>query len=111
MTRVDIPQQLYRAMKRPATKGQLRTRTWQTLVPPVDEADPVWFKRCGDYWARQEKLFGLAMSPFRMIISAVDGVVYVSTYAVVLDILPGLRTTDWSKVQVPRSDAWEGRWT
>lgn len=96
---------LYRApLKGPITEGELRTRTWRLDILDVGgvtaQDDPVWTKRCKEYWELQERLYGLKMSDFTMIVSNDEGVVV--TAAVVLDILPGTRTSDWSKVPATR---------
>lgn len=94
---------LYRAMKRPAQVGELRMRSWNaSLHPPAAEDDPLWVKRCKDYWELQARLYGLRMSDFAMLIGEEDGLLgpfpVVSTYSTVLEVLPGERTSDYSRV-------------
>jgi hypothetical protein len=96
----------YRKAKREFVVGQMRTRTWRAAIVPSSEADPLWFQRCGDYWALQERLYGVRLSPFKMLIDKVAGDndqsgVYVTSAVVVEAILPGERTSDYSRVPVP----------
>lgn len=93
----------WRQPKHPFKIGEPRTKTWRVAIMPSSEADPMWFKRCGDYWALQERLFGVRLSPFKMIIGPVEGdddksAIYCTTIVVVEAILPGERTMDYSRV-------------
>lgn len=72
---------------------------WRALLPPtVAQDDPLWAKRCKEYWERQERLYGMRLSNFTMILNSDEMIV--ATYAVVMDVLPGERTNDYSKVPV-----------
>lgn len=83
--------------KGPIAVGQLRSMAWSAILPPVvSQDDPTWSARCKDYWERQERLYGVRLSDFMMILDADEGTV--STFATVLDVLPGERTDDWSRV-------------
>ena len=83
--------------KGPIAKGQLRSMSWRAILPPVvSQDDPTWAARCKGYWERQERLYGIRLSDFMMILDADEGTV--STFATVLDVLPGERTDDWSRV-------------
>lgn len=94
---------LYRAPRKPIVVGELRMRSWNASTsPPASDLDPVWVKRAKDYWMLQERLYGLRMSGFTLLVGEEDGLLgmfpVVSTYAVVEEILPGERTTDHSRV-------------
>lgn len=84
---------IYRTMKRPVTIGKLRHKAWSWLIPPTSDADPVWAKRCQDYWELQQETYGLVFSNFTMVMDWEEQVVI--TYAVVLDVLPGERRVDY----------------
>lgn len=90
---------LYRKPKRPFVAGELRLKSWSTL-PGLDVApdNPMWAARCKQYWELQERLYGVKLSDFTMAVDNVNG--FVSTYAVVMDVLPGERTSDHSRVPV-----------
>jgi hypothetical protein len=90
---------LYRKPKRPLVKGELRMKSWSTL-PGLDVApdSPMWAARCRQYWELQERLFGFRASDFSMAVDNENG--FVSTYCVVLEILPGERTADYDRVPV-----------
>lgn len=93
-------------MKSPPFSGELRTKTWRCAVlPEVDmsQHEAIWLKRCIDYWALQEQVYGLRLSPCKMIIGkAEDGNWYCSTYVVVDKVLPGERTLDRARVKTGR---------
>lgn len=83
--------------KGPILAGQLRSMAWRAILPPVvSQDDPTWAARCKGYWERQERLYGVRLSDFMMILDAEEGAV--STFATVLEVLPGERTDDWSRV-------------
>lgn len=102
---------LYRLPKAPFVEGELRMKSWNAMLqPPTGDTDIVWSKRCKDYWELQERLYGIRLSDFTMFTGHVpnergghDPVV--STYAVVLEVLPGERTTDYSLVPVEMARA------
>lgn len=89
---------LYRAPRKNAFEvGQLRSMAWSALLPAVvAQDDPTWRARCMEYWERQERLYGLRMSDFIMVLDAAEGVVV--TWSTVLDVLPGERTSEWERV-------------
>lgn len=88
---------LYRKPTRPFKQGQLRMKAWRALLPPTPrQDDPTWTERCKQYWELQERLYGIKLSDFTMILNANEGVV--ATYAVVMDIMPGERTLDIGRV-------------
>lgn len=94
---------LYRATAQPLEVGQLRMRSWNaSLAPPRGDLDPVWVKRCEDYWRLQERLYGMKLGGYTLLVGEERSVLgpypVVSTYAVVTDILPGERTTDYRLV-------------
>lgn len=92
---------VYRQAIHPYAIGELRMKAWSAILPPVvAQDDPTWAKRCKDYWELQQRLFGVVLSDFMMIIDANEGVV--CTYATVLDVLPGERTLDYSRVPATR---------
>lgn len=76
--------------------GELRMRSWRWIVPPTHDTDRVWAKRCKDYWDRQERIYGMRLSDFTMLIDWEGG--FVSTYAVVLTVMPGERTANKQRV-------------
>lgn len=87
--------------KGPIHVGQLRSMAWRAVLPPVvAQDDPQWTARCKEYWQLQERLYGLRMSDFTMIIDADEGVVV--TFSTVLDVLPGERTLDYDRVPAAR---------
>lgn len=92
--------------RKPALKphvGQLRTRTWRTVLPPgasdTNIPEP-WPERCKDYWELQERLYGWRFSDFTILLDVEHG--FVSTYAVITEILPGERTPDAARVPATR---------
>lgn len=83
----------YRPTKSPAYVGELRSKTW--ALPLYDksfETSPIWSQRAEAYWLRQEQLFGLRMSNFTLLVDNFPetGPV-ISTFATVMDVLPGYR--------------------
>lgn len=93
---------IYRAAKNPHRVGELRVKSWACIVPAVpDPEDPVWSKRCRDYWLRQSRLYGVRFANFMFLFDEEIGAV--STYAVVDEVLPGERTWDFSKVPNPEN--------
>lgn len=89
---------LYRKPKEPFIVGVLRTKTWRSLEPNLSQDDKRWQARCSQFWTLQERLYGVKMSPFAMLVDNNEG--FVSTYSTVLEILPGERTDDFSRVPV-----------
>ena len=87
---------VFRKAKRPFIKGELRTKTWRSLEPNIREDDKRWAARCAQYWTLQQRLFGVIFSPYVMLVDNKDG--FVSTYATVMEVLPGERTSDFSRV-------------
>ena len=83
----------YRWMKQPAKPGELRVRSWRYLIPPASSDDPMWLKRCHDYWLLQQETYGLRVSDHAMMIDFELQIV--TTAAVVLDVLPGRRVRDY----------------
>ena len=83
----------YRYTKNPVTIGQLRHKVWRYLVEPIDDDDPTWIMRCGNYWTIQQETFGLLFSPFAFTIDREAQCVI--TWAVLLDVLPGERIVDY----------------
>lgn len=89
---------LFRQSKNPLAVGQLRSKSWATLEAGIAPDDQRWGARCKQYWELQERLFGWRASDYGMLVDNETG--HVSTYAVVLEILPGERTLDYSRVPV-----------
>lgn len=89
---------VYRQPKEPFVIGELRTKTWRTLQQDIAQNDKTWAARCAQYWNLQARLYGVQLSNFAMLVDNHDG--FVSTYATVLDVLPGERTLDYSRVPV-----------
>lgn len=89
---------LYRKPKRPFEIGELRMKTWRTLETTVSQNDPTWQARCEQYWNLQARLYGIRLSDIAMIVNNNEG--FVSTFSVVMEILPGERTEDYSRVPV-----------
>ena len=95
---------LYRAATHPFIPGELRMKAWSAILPPVvAQDDPLWASRCKQYWELQERLYGVRLSDYSMVLNPDEGVV--ATYAVVLEVLPGERTADHSRVPVERAMA------
>lgn len=94
---------LYRKPKNSTAAGDLKVKSWQTL-PGLDVApdDPIWEARCRQYWELQARLFGWRMSGFSFAYDTVTEAGqthgFVSTYCVVVEILPGERTEVWERV-------------
>lgn len=88
---------LFREPKNPLVPGELRMKSWKT-VQGLAPDDPVWEKRCKQYWELQERLFGFVASEFAMAVDSNEG--FVSTYVTVLAVVDGERTKDYSLVPV-----------
>lgn len=93
---------MFRKPRQPFVVGELRTKTWRTLEPNVTEADKRWQTRCSQYWTLQARLYGVVFSPYVMLVDNREG--FVSTYATVLGIIPGERTSDYSLVPVQSAE-------
>lgn len=89
---------IYRFMRQPPVIGQMRYKRWRYLIPPQHDADPVWVKRCKEYWELQQETFGLKVSDFTMRTFHDEGVV--ETAVRVLDIMPGQRVRDYRAPRV-----------
>lgn len=87
---------VYRLGRADPKVGELRTKSWQCLIPPAGDRDALWTKRCADYWHTQERLYGLKMSDFGMIYDTLDGLGVVTTFSTVLGIRPGRRVRDYT---------------
>lgn len=85
----------YRPMQNPATPGEVRSKRWSMAFcnGPQDAQDPVWIKRCQDYWRRQQELYGLEFGNFTVsVVPPQDGEpAQILTSSVVLRVLPGER--------------------
>ena len=84
---------VYRYSKKPVKIGELRHKAWGWLVPPAHDLDPVWSKRCQEFWELQQETYGLVFSNYTMVMDWEAHVVI--TYAAVLDVLPGERRVDY----------------
>ena len=92
---------IYRKAILPFEKDQLRMKTWRAILPNgPDEQDPLWSARCKEYWELQQRVYGVKLTDFTMLMDAEgDGFSgFVSTYAVVVDVFPGERTSDVSRI-------------
>lgn len=89
---------VYRRPTEPFIPGALRTKTWRSLEPNLSQDDKRWQARCSQYWSLQARLYGIRFSSFAMIVDNNEG--FVSTYAAVLEVLPGERTDDFSRVPI-----------
>lgn len=83
----------YRAMKNPATPGQVRHKVWAFLIEPTAADDPAWAERCRAYWELQQETYGLRLSDFSMVIDFENQRVVTATQ--VVEVLPGERTLDY----------------
>lgn len=90
----------YRYMRKPAYVGELRVKTWACLIPPTSDSDPVWAQRCKDYWELQQETYGLKFSNFTMAADCEAGLWYLSTWAVVVGIMPGRRVHGYTAPRV-----------
>lgn len=89
---------IYRKPMHEPKVGDLRCKTWRTLPGlGLSPDDPVWAKRCQQYWELQARLYGWRMSPFTM---AYDHEGLVSTYSVILEVLSGERTDEHWRVPI-----------
>lgn len=82
----------YKRLQNKPYAGQLRSKAWKCLHG-TDPQDPIWVKRCREYWERQGRTYGLTFSNYSIEVERypdqmVDVLV---TFAVVLDVLPGSR--------------------
>lgn len=82
--------------KGPILPKQLRMQSYRYLVEPVDEQDPVWVKRFQTYWTRQERIYGMRLTPFTMMIDREEHII--SSYAAVQSVMPGERTLNKAAV-------------
>lgn len=80
---------VYRFMRQPPVIGQMRYKRWTFLIAPSGDADPLWVKRCKEYWELQQETFGLKLSDFTLRTNYLEG--YVETAVRIIDILPGRR--------------------
>lgn len=78
----------YRAMKVPPKAGQVRTKSWRILIA-TEEDDPTWAKRAQEYWERQERVYGLKMSNFTLMVD--HELMAITTVSIVAEVLPGAR--------------------
>lgn len=92
----------YRKPREPFVPGSLRTKTWRSLEPNISETDKRWGERCGQYWTLQARLYGVVFSPFVMLVDNQNG--FISTYATVMEVLPGERTSDYSLVPISSAE-------
>jgi len=79
----------FKKLAKPATVGQLRSKTVATLVPPTGDDDPLWRERFREYWELQEKVYGLRMSDFTYVYD--DDIQMVTSFSTVLEVLSGTR--------------------
>lgn len=82
----------YRELQTPAHLGQLRSMAWKCIAG-TDPQDPIWIKRCREYWERHEQTYGLRMTNFTIMVEP-DGYLgtdVLVTYAAVQEVLPGTR--------------------
>lgn len=93
---------LFRKPLKPFILGDLRLKSWRTLDPHVSDNDPTWQARCAQFWTLQGRLYGVVFSPFVFLVDNTEGVV--STYATVLEVLPGERTADHSRVPIASAE-------
>ena len=82
--------------KHPPRPAELRMKTWRWLVAPISADDPTWSDRCKRYWKRQERIYGMILSDFTMLIDWDGG--FISTYATVLAVVPGERSANKANV-------------
>lgn len=80
---------VYEELDRPAYPGQLRSKSYQYLIEPQGNADPLWADRFRRYWTLQEKRFGLDFDTFAIVVHREDRVV--TSVARVRRLLPGIR--------------------
>ncbi len=89
---------VYRKPREAFEPGALRMKSWRTLEANIAQDDKTWAARCKQYWELQERLYGVRLSNFTMLVDNNEG--FVSTYCVVLEVLPGERTADHSRVPI-----------
>ena len=92
----------FRYCRNPPVIGEVRHKTWACLIAPSGPTDPLWAKRCKDYWELQQETYGLKFSNFTMDVEFENGLAYLTTWAILLDVLPGRRSRDY---KAPRTRA------
>jgi hypothetical protein len=80
---------VYRELKKPAYKGQVRRKIWAYLIEPQQFPDELWTKRAREYWGLQEKVYGLKLAGFTLNIDRERR--HIHSHAGVLAVLPGKR--------------------
>lgn len=80
---------VYKAMTKPAYKGQLRRKIWAYLIEPQTFPDEMWTKRAREYWELQERTYGLRLAGFTLNIDREHR--HIHTHAMVTAVLPGKR--------------------
>lgn len=91
---------VYRIMRQEPVVGQMRYKEWRFAIMPISERDPMWVKRCKEYWELQQETYGLKMSDFTMRINLERNTV--ETASRIERILPGQRVMDY---KAPRLQA------
>lgn len=89
---------VYRYTRNPVKIGQIRHKTWSWLLTPDGDYDPAWVKRSKDYWELQQETYGLKFSDFTLVVDYPTRTV--TTWAVLLDVLPGERQIDFTPRRV-----------
>lgn len=87
----------FKRASKPFRVGQTRMKSWRGLYG-TQASDPMWFKRCSDYWALQMGTYGVKFNDFQIKVLAdparqagAPDTAIITTWATVAEILPGQR--------------------
>lgn len=81
---------VFEELDKPAYPGQVREKRWRFLIQPEAGGGERWMKRFQDYWARQERRFGLEFDE-RMVIGVDREAGVIVSQVMVRRLKPGKR--------------------
>jgi hypothetical protein len=90
---------VYRHRRKPIVPNDLHLKSWRYGVAPASANDPVWIKRCADYWQLQAETYGIRYHD-DMAVMVDFGLGIVTTAIHVAEALPGRRTKDFTVARV-----------
>lgn len=91
---IEQTRSVFRKAKVPPKPDQLRHKQWRAPVLQMsvpDKHDPTWTKRCRDYWALQEQIFGFKAAEIVWSASKVGDFILITTTARVERVIEGMR--------------------